>query len=194
MRSSRRVLLFHISAFIDINECALECLQCSRDELNAYYDTLCAAAARKVTEMNEDVTFDTDELRFMMRILTKQINAELRKSGRKGPNNALQYWKNCNKDASAMGPVAFNKIAKAALSSQASSASVERLFSDLGRLDGRERQSLLSSSLEMTETTRNYVNMSLKDENHVKKGLLHPFGVAFKRTCNLVASKVFRMK
>lgn len=193
MRASRRVLLFHISAFLDINECALECLQCSRDDLSAYYETLCAAVAREATELDGNMPFDTEDLRFMMRILNKQMKSELRNSGRRFPNYALHYWKKCNQDASAMGPVAFNKIAKAALSSQASSASAERLFSDLGRLEGRERQSLLSSSLEMTATIRNYVNMRLKDADGIQTGLLHPQGVAFKRTCNLVASKVARM-
>ena len=194
MRSSRRVFLFHISAYLDINECALQCLQFSREALNSYYDTLCYAVAREVTELDKEVPFDNEDLRFMKRILNKQMKAELRKSGRRGPEYALLYWKNCNNDASSMGPVAFNKIAKAALSSQASSASAERLFSDLGRLEGRERQSILSSSLEMTETIRNYVNMSIKTGNDVQKGLLHPVGVAFKRTCTLVASQVARMQ
>lgn len=129
-----------------------------------------------------------------MRILNKQMRAELRKTGRKAPNYALQYWKKCNQEASAMGPVAFNKIAKAALSSQASSASAGRLFSDLGRLEGRKSQSLLSSSLEITEIIRNYVKMSLKGANGAQTGLLHPIPLAFKCICTLVSSTVACMQ
>ena len=93
-----------------------------------------------------------------------------------------------------MGPVAFNKITRASLSSQASSASTERLLSHLGRFEGREMQCLLSSSLEMTETIQNYVRICLKNADGIRTGLLHPEGNAFKRTCTLVASKVAEMQ
>lgn len=72
-------------------------------------------------------------------------------------------FQNWNKNQHAVSPVAVNKPAKTVLSSQAALASAECLFSDLGRLKSRERQFLLSSSLEMTDTIRNYLNMRLKD-------------------------------
>ena len=71
----------------------MECLQYSKDELNEYYDTLNAAVAREVIELDKDVPFDSDDLHFMMRIFNKQMKAVLQKSGLKAPNFALQYWK-----------------------------------------------------------------------------------------------------
>ena len=88
-------------------------------------------------------------------------------------------------------PLAFNKLARSALSSQASSASAERLFSDLGRMEGRFCQSILSSAVEMKEIIRAYVNLRLKDHFRPQNNTLHPDAAAFKSIVVEVTEKVF---
>lgn len=161
MSASRRVLILLISVFLDTHDCALKCLQCLNDELNAYYETLCAAVAREEDELDDKFQFIHEEFCVLMRVLDKQMREEFCQPGRKGPNYTLLYWEECSENASAVSPVAFSKIVKASLSFQASSANAERLFSDLERHEGRERQCFSGSSLEMTETICNYGQTSL---------------------------------
>ena len=92
---------------------------------------------------------------------------------------SLRYWKECNTAKFALRPVPFKKVAKAALSSQASSAAAERLFSDLGRYEGRARYSTMTSPLEMTNTIRALVLSHLRNSMDLQTGLFHPQGVVF---------------
>ena len=46
----------------------------------------------------------------------------------------------------------------------------------------------------LQQATHDGAHMSIKTGNDVQKGLLHPVGGAFKRTCTPVASKVARMQ
>lgn len=50
MSASLCMLLFHISAFLDISKCVMKCLQCPNNERNALYETFCAAVAREIRE------------------------------------------------------------------------------------------------------------------------------------------------
>ena len=81
-------------------------------------------------------------------------------------------------------------VAKAFLASQASSAASERLFGDLGSLEGRKAQSQLTSTLEMRELVRIYVQNELSIIQKPQNGLLHPEAEAFKRLCSVVAHEV----
>ena len=87
-------------------------------------------------------------------------------------------------------PRPLNTVSRADLCSQASLASAERLFSDLGRLEGRQRQSSLSSTLEMTETIRVYVQMHLKDNILPQSGRLHSQAASFKQIVTKIASNI----
>ena len=141
-------------------------------------------------ELGGNDAFTADELQSLFSMLQKQMRKDLRSTGRREVGYALQYWKNSNSGTSMLSPVPFNKVAKASFSSQASSASAERLFSDLGRQEGRSGQSNLSFSLEMNTTIRAYVRAHIRDSNAVQTGLVHPEGVAFKRICNNLAMEV----
>ena len=88
-------------------------------------------------------------------------------------------------------PLDFNKLSRSALSSQASSESAERLFSDLDRIEGFFCQSMLSSTVKMKEIIRAYVNLRLKDHFRPQNNTLHPDAAAFKSIVVEVSEKVF---
>lgn len=90
----------------------------------------------------------------------------------------------------ALVPIAFNKVAKAALSSQASSASAEKLFSSLSRSEGRARQSTLTSTLKLTEMIRSFRKTQVEDTLMPPRGLLHPVAAAFIKRVQQVALEV----
>ena len=75
----------------------------------------------------------------------KMLNT-LKVSGRREPNAALEYWRDPNRPPGVIIPVPFNMVARACLDAQASSASVERLFSALGKLENNQAQLLILST------------------------------------------------
>ena len=85
-------------------------------------------------------------------------------------------------------------LAKAVLSAQASSAPSERLFSDLGRKEGRQSQSMLSSTLEMSEIIRAFVRSELSKSGktyiNVHIRITHPSADAFRNLSIIVAHDV----
>ena len=81
---------------------------------------------------------------------------------------------------SLISPIPFNRIAREMFSSQASSATAERILSDLGRLEGDQRQSLLSSTSEMIAIIRSFVLNELDANRRRQSDLLHPNAVAFR--------------
>lgn len=46
VRASRRVLLFHVAAILDPNECELECLKCPNEDRTQYFSCLYHAVGR----------------------------------------------------------------------------------------------------------------------------------------------------
>ena len=70
----------------------------------------------------------------------KEVRRKLRNTGRKEASEALSFWKEQNESPSMISPKPFNMVTKACLSSQASSAAAERLFGDLGKLEGNQAQ------------------------------------------------------
>lgn len=190
MREPRRVLLFHIAAILDINECELECLSIPSCEKDAYFQSLYSAVAREAIELGDTGPFSEDQLTSTFSMFHDNMRQELKSHSRRAPQYALQFWKEMNSKVSFTSPLAFNKLAKASLSSQASSSSAERLFSNLGRSEGRERQATLNSTLEMTEMIRGFMKMQIEDTVTVQRGLLHPVGAAFKKAVQLVALEV----
>ena len=58
-------------------------------------------------------------------------------------------------------------------------------------MEGRFCQSMLSSTVEMKEIIRPYVNLRLKDQYRPQNNTLHPEAAAFKSIVVEVAEKVF---
>lgn len=112
------------------------------------------------------------------------------KQGWRSAKEALKIWKERNETVNNTSPLEFNIVAREFLPSQASSASAERLFSDLGRTEGRHRQSMLSGTLETTETIRVFVELQISDSLMPQKGLLSSVSAAFTRTVQQVTRKV----
>ena len=191
-RAMRRVLLFHIAAIVDVNECELEFLGLSSSERELYISNMYKAVAREALELGGTGSLTLTQLETLFGMLHSEMREELKKCGRREPSHALSYWKTCNNVISFCSPKAFNALAKAALASQASSASAERLFSDLGMLEGRQRQSLLSDTLQMTEKICVYVKTYLKDNIIPQHCLLHPQASSFKRLITKTAMDVVK--
>lgn len=186
----RRVLLFHLSALMDINECEFEWLELNEGEKEVYLQSLYGALIREAIELGDSGPFSSARLQSLFELFHEKMRADLREAGRREPNYALTFWKEMNAKVSYTSPLSFNKVARALLSSQASSASAERLFSNLGRTEGRERQSMLSSTLEMTQMIRSFALMRMEDICGPQNGLLSPQAAAFKRMVQEIALQV----
>lgn len=190
-REPRRVLLFHLTAMLDVNECELDFLNLSTEEREEYVTMMYSAAAREAMELGDYGGFQFMELKRMFEMFHTHMRAQLRKNGRRTPGYALRFWNENNKTVGYASPLAFNKLARACLCTQASSASAERLFSDLGRMEGRACQSMLTSTIEMKEIIRVFVDMRLEEIRPLQGKFLHPKGVAFNRLVTEIAQRVF---
>lgn len=192
LRPYRRVLLFHIAAVMDVNECELEFLSVSKCDRESYIQGLHKAVAREALELGDTGKLNFNQLVTTFGMLHDEMREVLKTSGRREAKYALLYWKGINETTSYSSPKAFNRLAGAALASQASSASSERLFSDLGMLEGRERQSMLSDTLHVTETIRAFCKGNLERNELPQTGTLHPQGAAFKRIATKIAGDVVK--
>lgn len=137
---------------MDRNGCELDFLDLSVDARSSHLETLYKAVTYKPVKVNGNSTrieFSESELEVMYGLLHNQVKEFLNESERNKLSYGLQYWNIRSEEQVVVSPVSFDRVANAVFSSQVSSASAERLFSDLGRIEGRERQSLLRSSLEM---------------------------------------------
>lgn len=90
------------------------------------------------------------------------------------------FWNHMNENVGLASRLPFNGITKAALPAQESSACAERVFGDLGKIEGNQRQSQLTNTLEMNEIICHFVIRSVKHLAAVLKGLLPPIAVASK--------------
>ena len=77
----------------------------------------------------------SSQLEVIYGMLHDSMLCEIKENGRREPDRALQYWKDLNTNPGIVSPVPFNMVAKACLAAQASSASAERLLSDLGKIE-----------------------------------------------------------
>lgn len=89
MHQPRRVLLFHIAALLDVNECALDCMDINTDEEIEYYKLLHTSVVREVEELNINSIVDTNYLLISLHALHKQMLQHLNLEGRKEPGAAL---------------------------------------------------------------------------------------------------------
>ena len=91
MRAPRRILLFHLAAILDVNECELDFLQCSSQQHLDYIDNLYSAVARETVELGDYEGFSFKDLTNMFSIFHNRMRAELKKEGRRGPRESLQF-------------------------------------------------------------------------------------------------------
>lgn len=96
--------------------------------------------------------------------------------------HALQYWKTCNELINIISRFQFDKVARAVLSSLASYASDESLFSELERTEGNQLHSLLASLHVMSQVIRSFVTTELENARIPQRGLLYPEADSFKGT------------
>ena len=191
MHEPRRTLLFHVAAMLDVNECSLDFLDMDDEKKEKYFDLLCAAVVREACELDGEGNISRDKLRVVYGLFHDEMLKTLAKKGRRSPDFALRYWKDLNNSNSLISPLPFNRIAKAAMSSQASSASAERLFSDLGRMEGDQRQSLLSGTMEMAAVVRHFaIDFIRQVRPAVQSNLLHPDAAAFKKLVEYVSNEI----
>lgn len=189
-REPRRVLLFHLTAMLDVNECELEFLQLSSADREQYITMMYSAAAREAIELGDYGGFQFKDLKRMFEMFHTHMRSQLKKNG-STPGYSLEFWHENNKTVGYASPLAFNKLARACLCTQASSASADRLFSDLGRMEVRACQSMLTSTIEMKEIIRVFVDLKLQEIKPPQGQFLHPKGVAFNRIVTEIAQKVF---
>lgn len=192
LHEARRVLLFHVAAIMDVNECCLDFLDCSENDRKAYKKVLFSAVVREAVELESSLAPRAERLEVVFGLLHDEMREVLEEKCRRDPSAALLFWEQANQTSTMISPVPFNTIARAALSSQASSAPAERLFSDLGRREGNQSQSLLSSTLEMSEMIRVFVCNELKNAPLHQNGLMHPKGDAFRRLVRVVAHEIVK--
>lgn len=134
MHEPGRVLLFHIAAMLGVNECSLEFLNCAADEKEDYLKRLYSDVIREAVHQEK--------------------RGALSNKGRRDPSAALMYWKDANATRTMISPVPFSTVARAAFSSQTSSAPAEGLLSDLGTRECNQSQFLLTTTLELAEMIR----------------------------------------
>lgn len=89
-------------------------------------------------------------------------------------------------------PLPWNTIAHTVLWAQASSASAERMFSDLGRIEGDQQRSLDPGTLEMSEIIRIPVPNELSKRSSPQFGasLIHPEAQSFRGFLDHMALEV----
>lgn len=190
MHQPRRTLLFHISAIMDINECQLEFIEDSPLSKESYIKVVQRAVVREALELDEKLQPMAENLGILFHMLHDEMLRKLQHSGRKEPRAALSFWKEQNDNPGMISPKPFNLVAKACLSSQASSAAAERLFSDLGKFEGNQAQEQLTSTLEMRELIRMFVLSETVELRLQQSGVLHPQADAFQRLVKLVSDEV----
>lgn len=102
--------------------------------------------------------------------VTWKMKSDLEKIRRREPRSALEYWRTWKTNISLISTIPIKKVTRASLSSRASYASAKRHFRELVLLEGRQRQSILSSTLETTEMVRVYSRIALQDNLFPKTG------------------------
>lgn len=188
----RRTLLFHIASMMDVNECALDFIDVESTEKTKYFKLLYHSVAREVCELQTDQISHLDRLSTIFSLFHENMLRELEQKGRREPGEALRFWKRQNEGSVMISPMPFNLLARSCLSCQASSALAERVFSDVGRMEGNQSQSLMSSSLEIIELVKSYTKAQLKVIKLPQNSTLHPDAVAFKRVVDAICEQIVK--
>lgn len=120
-------------------------------------------------------------------MFNQYMRSSLRNHGRKELSTALKFWQDANTNITVISLVPFNDVAKACLSFPDSSASVERLCSNIRRQEGAHQQSTFSSTLQMRATVISFMKNELRSNKLPQNSLLHPTAPSFKRIVDKVA-------
>lgn len=131
-----RVVLFHIAASMDINECEFEWLELQNFEKDEYIKALYSVVAKETIALADTGPFNRAQPVSMFGLFHGHIRVELIKCCRKCPEYAIKFWKEIKDTVTYTSLFPFKNVGRAFLSAQASSASAERLFSDLRRTEG----------------------------------------------------------
>ena len=140
----RWAVTFHLAAFCDVNECALDFLDFADEEdKQDYFELLAEFAVQLMKQL--DVSFMQSIVNSssstvartamyvqMFACLHSTMLTVLAKDGRKEPDAALTFWRDAERNIPFAVP-SFCTLAKAVLSAQASSTSIDRLSSKVSR-------------------------------------------------------------
>lgn len=131
-RDARRVLPFHLSAFLMSMSVIWRLLRHIKwTEMSASGFCTVLLYVKPWSWMKQCVIF---KRAFHTYMLHKDMRPHIQKVWKKQPGQALKYWKDIGSSSEAMAsPRPFNMATKACFASQASSAPAERLFSNLGK-------------------------------------------------------------
>jgi hypothetical protein len=159
----RRALLHHMAALLDVNECGLEWL--AQSERAGYVTELQRAIIIDKCELDAAVGVPAPDVRRRMVFevqlenVTRLLQEELLQQDRRLPAEALSWWARASRDQSSTAfadTLPFRTVARALLAMQASSASVERLFSHAGNTEANKRHNLNTHNLEMMLVIRKW--------------------------------------
>jgi len=167
VRESRRALVIQSACLFDINECTLDWLPatCDKKEYIEFLSDFIISEMPRVLGDDFDVLIQ-NKTNFLS--VHEAMKSQLEEKGRTVPNNALLWWREVENSTGAMlrkrkvfQASLFTEMARAFLSIQASSAPVERLFSDSGLYEGNRRHHGNSSIEEMLFTIRSCVQQRI---------------------------------
>lgn len=158
LRGARRVLLFHIAAILDANDCFLEAIEENEMEYPSYYKLLYRAVVHETIELDSNMNDISESFPPIMTVLDKSMMTHNSSVRRREPTEALQCWEKLNKNTEAIiSSRPFNMTTRALVSSQASSAPVKRFFSNLKKVENDRAQFMLCRALVMTGLRRMFV-------------------------------------
>lgn len=135
-RASSCVTVFpYLSSILYLNDFELECFSTPREQKNDYFHFLYSVFALEAIEPKDTGPFSGVQLPSMFIMFPENMRKELKSLRRRSSQYALHLWKYMNSKVRFTSALAFNKVTKAAVSSQASSPGSRSIFSNLGRLE-----------------------------------------------------------
>jgi len=161
-RKQCQALVLHMAAIFDVNECTLEWVP--ESQRDAYYDLLYTAIDKELPTLLATYDMNCDYVPWI-RTMHRALRTTLASGGRHDANFALDWWRELTsksmedlfKNAALVDAVRLVDAARPFLSTQASSASAERMFSDAGYINAYQRQSMPMFMLEMLLVIRAFV-------------------------------------
>lgn len=143
--------------------------------------------------MDKNVKSQESQLRVRFSMFHENMRIEFKNMDRRDPEKLLTFWRGANQNCGFNSNFPFNLVTRAFLSAKASSVPAERLFSDLGRKEGRQRQSLQTSTVEITGIIGIYVRKEMSMAPNIQFEPLHPQTTALRSVSleivNLIAQQ-----
>ena len=161
----------HTAALFDINECGFDWI-IDKNKREEYISLLCNNAVKELPDLLRDQYNPNTDYSELLKTIHSRLRQCLAERGRYDPNSALEWWESIEhgsvthlrEDYLLFAPLSI-ELARAFLSAQASSVSVERLFGDAGFREGMRSHHIDDSMQEMMLTIRNAVKFHI---NHSK--------------------------